>query len=199
MWDRYEKYTKATLGIRDYKRKRAENRQKLRNPHRFKLELLVVRSNTILRRLFKNCYHQFFGQSWDNSTTCDTNSSKTSVRSGNSNDWDHTTLTTLLLNTSRLKTLNQIEEQQLDSEDKLLVQVREISGQLAHHPTRNVSGDEFNQLWQQLRSILVHFGEADSELDKLKDNIEVKSSIETTIDSGNVKEALPEHDRAIFY
>ncbi|CAF1419868.1 unnamed protein product [Didymodactylos carnosus] len=126
-------------------------------------------------------------------------SSKTSVRSGNSNDWDHTTLTTLLLNTSRLKTLNQIEEQQLDSEDKLLVQVREISGQLAHHPTRNVSGDEFNQLWQQLRSILVHFGEADSELDKLKDNIEVKSSIETTIDSGNVKEALPEHDRAIFY
>ncbi len=82
----------------------------------FKLELLIARSHITLCHLFKTRYSLFTGgQIWDDSSTCGSNYSanviakskkfhltavqKTLVLSGNSNEWDLTTFTSLLLNT----------------------------------------------------------------------------------------------------
>jgi hypothetical protein len=82
----------------------------------FKLDLLIARSYIILRQLFKTRYSLFTGgHIWDDSSTCGQNYStnvigkskkfsltavqKVSIANGDSNDWDLTTLTALLLNT----------------------------------------------------------------------------------------------------
>ncbi|CAF4160407.1 unnamed protein product, partial [Rotaria magnacalcarata] len=212
----------------------------------FKLELLIDRSNLKLRQLFKNRYSLFNnGKVWDDSPTCGNNYltntiahnkklsltsvEKTSVASGDSNEWDLTTLSALLLNIDRPKTLNTAQIEQLDNEDRLLNQLREIRNKLAHHQKKSIDDVEFNQLWTELSTILVAFGYIDSELDKLKDDSVFEFSSQS-INDENVKEAkklnslasqahknlnfsdaitlftkaivlagVPDHDRAIFY
>jgi hypothetical protein len=63
---------------------------------------------------------------------------KTSISNRNSDEWDVTTLTALLLYNDRPKTLNTTQIQQLDQEDKLLKQLRNIRNKLAHHATKSV-------------------------------------------------------------
>jgi TPR repeat protein/uncharacterized coiled-coil DUF342 family protein len=172
----------------------------------FKLDLLVARSCDPLRQLFKNRYSQFNGgQAWNDTPTCGNNYltniiaknkkisltpvQKTSVSSGNSNEWDLTTLTALLLFSDRPQTLNAAEIQQLDEEDKLLKQLREIRNQLAHHASKSVTSAEFTQLWTDFAAILVAFGDIGTELDKLKDD-SVFESPNQPINEDNVKEIL---------
>jgi hypothetical protein len=86
-----------------------------------KLELLIARSHVILRQLFKTRYSLFNGgKIWNDSSTygssyCTTVVAKnkninltaiqkTSVSNRNSNEWDLTTLTALLLNSGRPRT-----------------------------------------------------------------------------------------------
>jgi TPR repeat protein/uncharacterized coiled-coil DUF342 family protein len=212
----------------------------------FRLELLIARSYDILRQLFRNRYSLFNGgQVWIESPACGSNYlnniigknkkniltavQKTSVSNGDTNEWDLTTLTALLLNSDRPKTLNTTQIQQLDNEDKLLKQLRDIRNKLAHHATKSIASAEFNQLWTELSRILVAFGDVDTELDKLKDDSVFESPTQL-INEENAKEAsrlnslgtqahkdgkfseaitlftkatvLPgvsEHDRAIFY
>ncbi|CAF4232928.1 unnamed protein product [Rotaria sp. Silwood2] len=172
----------------------------------FKLDLLIARSRVSLRHLFKKRYVLFNnGQVWNDSPTCGNNYvtnviaknkkinltpvQKTSVSNGNSDEWDVTTLTTLLLFIDRSKTLSTSEIQQLDQEEKLLQQLREIRNKLAHNATKSVDDVQFNQLWTDLAAILVAFGDVDTELDKLKDDSVFESS-KQPINEENMKEAL---------
>ncbi|CAF3443637.1 unnamed protein product [Rotaria socialis] len=212
----------------------------------FKLELLIDRSNLKLRQLFKNRYSLFNnGKVWDDSPACGNNYltntiahnkklsltsvEKISVSSGDSNKWDLTTLTALLVNIDRPTTLDTAQIQQLDNEDRLLKQLREIRNKLAHRQEKSIDDSEFNQLWIELSTILVAFGDIDGELDKLKDDTVFESSSQS-INDENVKKAkelnlsasqahknlhfsyaitlftkaivlagVPDHDRAIFY
>jgi TPR repeat protein len=95
---------------------------------------------------------------------------------------------TLLLNSDRRKTLNAAEIQQLDQEDKLLKQLRDIRNQLAHNASKSYTSAEFNQRWTDLATILVAFGDIDTELDKLKDDSVFEAPIQQ-INEDNVKEA----------
>ncbi|CAF1620986.1 unnamed protein product, partial [Adineta ricciae] len=211
-----------------------------------KLDRLIGHSYGTLRQLFKTRYSLFNnGQVWDDSPTCGgnyytnviaknkgfhlTSVQKISVQSGNSSEWDLTTLTALLSNIGRPKTLSNAQIQQLQVEDSHLVQLRTIRNELAHHPTKTVSDVEFNQLWNRISTILVAFGEDDTELDKLKDDSSFNRS-DQPISEANVQEAarlnslgtqahkdrkysdaiafftkaitlagVSDHDRAIFY
>ena len=113
---------------------------------------------------------------------------KIPVSNGNSDQWDITTLTALLLFTDRPKTLSTSEIQQLDEEDKRLQQLREIRNKLAHNATKSVDDVQFNQIWTDLAAILVAFGDVDTELDKLKDD-SVFESPKQPINEENMKEA----------
>ncbi|CAF0807054.1 unnamed protein product [Didymodactylos carnosus] len=172
----------------------------------FKLELLIARSCVILRQVFKKRYFLFTdSQLWDDLSTYKssylaniigkskkinlTTVQKTLVLNGDSNEWDLTTLTALLLNPDRPKTLSTAEIQQLDNEDKLLIQLRGIRNTLAHHPSKNITDIEFHQFWFQLTAILVAFGDIDSELEKLKDDLVFQSSTQS-INEENVTEVL---------
>ncbi|CAF1456679.1 unnamed protein product [Rotaria sordida] len=127
----------------------------------FKLELLLARSYVLLRQFFKKRFSQFnAGQLWDDTPICGNNYltnvvaknkqinltkvQKTSVSNGNSNEWDSTTLTALLIYGERPKTLNTVEIQQLDHEDTLLKQLKDIRNELAHHATKSIPDAEFN-------------------------------------------------------
>ena len=212
----------------------------------FKLDLLIARSRVSLRHLFKNRYSLFNnGQLWNDSPTCGNNYvtnvikknknisltpiQKASVSNGNSDEWDVTTLSNLLLFIDRPTTLSTSEIQQLDQEDKLLQQLKEIRNKLAHNATKSVDDTQFHQLWTALAAILAAFGDVDTELDKLKDDSVFESS-KQPFNAENVKEAsrlnslgtqahkdgkyfeavtfftkaivipsVPNHDRATFY
>lgn len=171
----------------------------------FKLELLITRSCVLICQLFKKRYSLFnVGQVWDDSSTCGSNYltnviaknkninltsvQKTSVSQGDSNEWDLTTLTALLLFIDRPKSLSTTETQEFDNEDKLLKRLRDIRNKLAHHATKYLAEPEFNQLWAELSRILVAFGDVDTELDKLKDDSVFESRTES-INEDNVNEA----------
>jgi tetratricopeptide (TPR) repeat protein len=79
--------------------------------------------------------------------------------------------------------------QQLDQEDALLKQLRDIRNQLVHHPSKSIVNIEFNQLWIDISAILITFGDIDTELDKLKDD-SVFDSPKQTINEENTNEAL---------
>lgn len=151
----------------------------------FKLDLLIARSCTILRQVFKNRYRLFTGgQIWNDSSKHGkiyltnilgkskkfnlTTVQKTLVRNGHSNEWDLTTLTALLLNIDRPKILDAAQIQQLDHEDQLLIELREIRNILAHHASKNITNNEFHQLWSKLVAILVAFGDSYDELYQFK-------------------------------
>ncbi|CAF1564193.1 unnamed protein product [Adineta ricciae] len=211
-----------------------------------KLDRLIGHSYGTLRQLFKTRYSLFNnGQVWDDSPTCGgnyyanviaknkgfhlTSVQKISVQSSNSSEWDLTTLIALLSNINRPKTLSNAQIQQLQMEDNHLAQLRTIRNELAHHATKTVSDVEFNQLWNRISTILVAFGEDDTELDKLKDDSSYDRS-DQPINEANVQEAsrlnslgtrahkdrkysdaiafftkaiilagVSDHDRAIFY
>ncbi|CAF4254398.1 unnamed protein product, partial [Rotaria sp. Silwood2] len=106
----------------------------------FKLDLVLARSCIILRQVFKSRYYLFTGgQVWSDSAKCGgsyfvniigknkkfnlTTVQKTLVCNGDTNEWDLTTLMTLLMNTDRPKTLDTAQIQQLDNEDQLWFQL----------------------------------------------------------------------------
>ncbi|CAF1308891.1 unnamed protein product [Adineta ricciae] len=153
----------------------------------FKLELLISRSYNPLRNLFKTRYSLFNnGQTWIDSPTCGNNyltnvitknkninitpAQKTSVANGNTSEWDISTLCSILLFSRRPQTLNSNDIQQLDQEDKLVTQLRDTRNKLVHHSSKSVDHTEFNQLWNDISTILVTFGENETELDKLKED-----------------------------
>ena len=172
----------------------------------FKLELLIAHSCILLRHLFKSRYSLFnSGQLWVDSPIWGNNYKTnvvaknkkinlipvqiTSVANGNSDEWDLTTLTALLLYSDRPKTLDASQIQQLDQEDALVKQLRDIRNKLAHHATKSVDNAEFIQLWSGLTGILVAFGDNSIELDKLKED-SVFEPPKQPINETNVKEAM---------
>jgi tetratricopeptide (TPR) repeat protein len=156
--------------------------------------------------VFKNRYSLFNdGQTWDDSSQCGSNYlvniigkskkfnlktvQKTLIHNGDSNQFDITTLTTLLLNTERPKKLNKTQIQQLNNEDQLLIELRETRNTLAHHPSKSIDNKEFHQFWSKLVLILVAFGEVQEELDKLKSENIFEQPMQS-INEPNVKEIL---------
>ncbi|CAF1396717.1 unnamed protein product [Adineta ricciae] len=172
----------------------------------FKIDLLIGRSRVSLRNLFKNRYSLYNnGQVWDDSPTSGSNYltnvvlknkksisltpvQKTAVSNGDSEQWDISVLTSLLLFIERPKTLTTNEIQQLDQEDKSIQKIREYRNELAHN-AKSVHNVEFNQVWNNLAAILIEFGDIDVELDKLKDDSVFDSSTES-INEENRNEAL---------
>jgi hypothetical protein len=165
----------------------------------------LKRLNGLLRQLFKDRYSQFNGgQTWNDTPSCGntyftnviaknkqinlTSVQKTSFSNGESNEWDLTTLTALRLNSERPKTLNAAQMQQLDQENKLVRQLRDIRNQLAHQASKSIASAELNQLWTDLATILVALVDIDTELDKLKDNRIFESSTQS-INKEKMKEA----------
>lgn len=151
------------------------------------------------------------------------------VAKGNSNEWDLSTLVTLLLQIARPNTLTSTDIQQLDDEDKLLKDLIDIRNKLEHHPSKSITNTHFNQFWNELSQILLNFGDNKAELDKIKDDSIFESRAQQ-ISEENVKEAqrlnslganahkeknyteaitfftksieladISDHDRAIFY
>ncbi|CAF3202221.1 unnamed protein product, partial [Rotaria sp. Silwood2] len=172
----------------------------------FKLELLIARSHVILRQMFKKRYSLFTGgQIWDDSSACGGNYSvnvigkrkninltsvqKIAVQNGDSNEWDLTTLTALLLNSDRPKTLIASQIQQFDNEDVLLNQLRDIRNMLAHHKSKNINDIEFNQLWSKVMVILVALGGIKCELEELKGDSVFDPSAQSTNEE-NSNEAM---------
>ncbi|CAF2973700.1 unnamed protein product [Rotaria sp. Silwood2] len=172
----------------------------------FKLDLLLGRSCSILRQVFKNRYSLFTGgQTWDDSSQCGSNYlvniigkskkfnltavQRTLIHDGDSNQFDITTLTTLLLNTERPKKLNKTQIQQLNNEDQLLIELRETRNILAHHPSKSIDNNEFHQLWSKLVVILVAFGEVQEVLDTLKSESIFEQPMQS-INEANVREIL---------
>ena len=171
----------------------------------FKLELLLPRSCVILRQLFKKRYSQFYpGQIWDDTPACGnaylinvvaknkrlslTPLQKTFVSNGNSNEWDSTALTNLLLFGDRPNSLTTAQIQRLDQEDAQLKQLKDIRNDLAHKASKSISDAEFHQIWTNLSTILVTFGDDDTELDKLKDD-DIFAVHSQPVNEQNVKEA----------
>ncbi|UJR18524.1 hypothetical protein I4U23_005430 [Adineta vaga] len=153
----------------------------------FKLELLLKRSSDSVRTLFKNRYFQFTGgQLWDDTSICGTNYftnviqknkkinltpvQKASIMNGNLDECNLSTLINLSLYNNRPTTLNPTETQQLDEENQFLAQLRDIQNKIAHCTSISYSDNEFNQLWTDLKKILVSFGDDDTEIDKLKED-----------------------------
>ena len=170
----------------------------------FKLDLLIVRACIRLRQLFKDRYSLFNnGQLWDDTNQCGANYfanivknnkkinltpvQKNLVRQGNSHEWDLTTVTALLLYTDRPQTLQAPQIQQLDIDDNLLVQLRDVRNTLAHHASKNIPDKEFHQLWSTLVNILVALGDDETELEKCKDESVFEIS-DLTINETNTKE-----------
>ncbi|CAF1365470.1 unnamed protein product [Didymodactylos carnosus] len=178
----------------------------------FKLELVLGRSSAILRQLFKDRYQQFFDNHWDDTPTAGgtfytniidkgknkskfnlTTVQKRLIQKGNTNDWDITTLTSLLINVTSPQMPKKAVVQRLSEENRKIADIREIRNTLAHHTTKQLSNNEFIQLWHKLIAILVYFGQNEADLNKLKDDINFKSasaSDSSVIDSENTKEAL---------
>lgn len=171
-----------------------------------KLDLLLARSCIVLRQLFKNRYLLFNGgQAWCDSSDCGSNYlvnaisknkkfnlttvQKTLIHNGDSNQWDLTTLTMILLNTDRPKTIDTTRIQQLNNEDQLMIELRNIRNTLAHHASKSINDTEFQQLWAKLTGILVAFGETREELDKLK-NDKIFDYPTESINNLNVQEVL---------
>ncbi|UJR18925.1 hypothetical protein I4U23_022054 [Adineta vaga] len=172
----------------------------------FKLDLLLSRSRNLIRQIFEKRYSQFNNdQKWNNTSTCGTNYfnnvikknkninltpiQKTAVLNGNSNQWDLSTMTNILIYSNRPTTLNSIEIQELNEEKKLLEQLRDIRNKMAHCASKSVDNIEFNQLWIDISTILIAFGDNNFEIDQLKDDSIFQSSTEE-INEINVKEAL---------
>ena len=172
----------------------------------FKLQLLLKRLSDPVRQLFKNRYSQSNGsQLWDDTSTCGTNYftnvikknknisltpvQGTSVKKGNLNEWDLSILTNILLNDERPATLNTTEIQQRDQEHKLLTQLKSIRNEMAHRASISFSDTEFNQVWTDLATILVAFGDSDAEIDKLKDN-SISKPPKEELNKVNVEEAI---------
>ena len=170
----------------------------------FKLDLLIVRACIRLRQLFKDRYSLFNnGLLWNDTPQCSatyfantvknnkkinlTPVQKNLVLQGNSNEWDLTTVTALLLYTDRPRTLQAPQIQQLDIDDKLLVQLRDVRNTLAHHASKNIPDQEYHQLWSTLVSILVALGDDETELEKCKDDSVFEIS-DQTINEMNMKE-----------
>jgi hypothetical protein len=161
----------------------------------FRLQYLAGYSCICLRRLFKNRYQQFYNLVWKDTRTCGTQffntvvspysqyfklfrSQETSIQNGNSDEWDVSLLITLLLNIVSTRRLTQSELHVLRKEDQFLRDLRDIRNELAHHGTRQISDSDFNISWLKLKNILVFFGEDDTELEEMKDDIEFKSAKE---------------------
>lgn len=212
----------------------------------FKLERLIARSNVILRQLFKNRYSEFNGgKEWNDSPSYGnhflndiiaknkqcylTTTQKTCILKGNSNEWDLTTLTTILLCGHYSKKIRTEKLQEIDRENKFLKQLRDIRNKLAHHPSKSITDTEFHPLWNDLTTILIALGDDINELDKLKDS-SLFNSCSQSINEEHVKEAkhfnslgtqshkdekfseaityftkasvlsgVPDHDRAVFF
>ncbi|CAF1311162.1 unnamed protein product [Adineta steineri] len=172
----------------------------------FKLDLLLRHSFNPVRQIFLNRFPQFNGgQLWNDTNICGQNyvtnilkknkkinltpTQRIPVENGQSSEWDLSTLTNILLFSTRPTTLSPIEIQQLDQDDKLLEQLKDIRNKLAHHGSKSVDNTEFNQLWTDLKTILVALGVVDTEIDKLKDDSIFDPSSQV-INEDNVKEAL---------
>ncbi|CAF1518655.1 unnamed protein product [Adineta steineri] len=172
----------------------------------FKLDLLISRACLTLRNLFITRYSLFNnGQIWIDSAVHGNNYltnvisknkkinltplQKKTVDNGNTNEWDISTLTAILLYSYRPQTLNTNEIQKLDQEDLRINKLRELRSKVAHNSSKSIDTTEFNQLWNDLSTILVTFGDIDTELDKLKDD-SVFESPKQTINEENKKEAL---------
>ena len=157
----------------------------------FRLQHVAGHSCICLRRLFKNRYQQFYNRVWKDTTTCGTqffknvvspnqhfklfSSQKTDIQNGNLDEWDVSLLTALLLNIVSTQSLTKSERQLLKKQNQLLKGLRDIRNELAHHGTRQISDSDFNTSWLKLKNILVFFGEDDTELEKIRDDIEFKS------------------------
>ncbi|CAF1182899.1 unnamed protein product [Adineta steineri] len=172
----------------------------------FKLDLLISRACFTLRNLFITRYSIFNnGQIWIDSAVHGNNyltnvisknkkinltpPQKKTVGNGDTNEWDVSTFTAILLFSDRPQTLNTNEIQKLDQEDLLIKQLKDLRNTLAHISSKSIDDTEFNQRWNDLSTILVAFGDIDTELDKLKDD-SVFESPEQTINEENKNEAL---------
>ena len=172
-----------------------------------RLEILLGRTNSHLQKLFKDRYQRLFSSSYTDTPTSGsflysnvvqnnrtklnlTKVQKDLVQNGNSNDWDITTLVALILATANSLTLNKNDQLQVDIENKNVISLRNIRNLLAHHATKYIPDSEYEQLWEQLKSILLFFRENESDIDKLKDDIEFKSDEMKDVDQENTKEAL---------
>ncbi|CAF1470624.1 unnamed protein product, partial [Adineta steineri] len=172
----------------------------------FKLDLLISRACLTLRNLFITRYSLFNnGQIWIDSAAHGNNyltnvisknkkinltpAQKKTVGDGDTNEWDVSTLTAILLHSDRPQTMNANEIQKLNQEDLRINKLRELRNKVAHKSSKSVDNTEFNQLWNDLSTILVALGDIDTELDKLKDD-SVFESPKQTINEENKNEAL---------
>ena len=164
----------------------------------FKIEQLLTRSCNVFRKLFKDRWFLFTGQQWLDSHTdgqayitgigqkiyqnC-RNIQKIMLQTGDTNQWDLTTLLLILRESKSKKPLNQPSKQKIAKENNDLLVITNIRNNNAHHATKCISDADFETIWIQLSTILISFGDDADEIAELKLNsndTNQKGSIDTT-------------------
>ncbi|CAF1935274.1 unnamed protein product [Rotaria magnacalcarata] len=151
----------------------------------FKIELLLTRACLILRKIFKDRWFLFTGQQWQNTTTdgqafitgigqniyknCG-NIQKIMLTTGDTNQWDLTTLVLVLRETKPIRPLNKMKKQKIAKENIDLLRLTNIRNNNAHHASKCISDAEFEIIWSQLTPILISFGDDADEIEALKLN-----------------------------
>ena len=157
----------------------------------FKLQLLMKRSNELLRSLFKNRYSLLNnGTLWTDSPEFSSNylqmitqkhkkinltpGERTTISNESIDQWDTPTIITLLLSMDRPTTLTSNQIQEIDQENAQLEKLKLIRNRLAHHSTKSINIAEFDEQWSELKAILIAFRDIDTEIDQLKDDSVLK-------------------------
>ncbi|CAF1066395.1 unnamed protein product [Rotaria sordida] len=151
----------------------------------FKVELLLTRSCHVLRKMFKDRWSLFTGQQWldtpANGHAYTTgigqkiyqncrNIQKIMLQTGDTNQWDLTTLLNVLRETKSKRQLNKVDKQRIAKENNDLLTITYIRNNNAHHASKCISDTEFETIWSQLSSILISFGDDADEIAELKLN-----------------------------
>lgn len=151
----------------------------------FNILVLINRAAVALRGIFMKRWKQKEGKDWLNTeenanelidrmekiTFHSLNTSmRKSVKSGDINKWDLTLLGTILksikINVSIRK--NSVFRKQVKEENRKIDKLLKIRNDWAHNSNMTLNDNEFNELWNEMTSILVSFGEPEEELEILK-------------------------------
>lgn len=170
----------------------------------FKIELLLVKASECLRKTFEQCWQRKYKVAWSNTPECGkhftksvgsnvyrqsrSKAQKKHMESGDIRKWDLTLLNAIFTSTD----LNRDKAFQ-DNLRRLMP----IRNSMAHHSDKNISNQEYQKYWNELKGILLFLGITDEELDDILHshssdsklyvlNTNVKKSVELKQEGNNL-------------
>ncbi|CAF3614932.1 unnamed protein product [Rotaria sp. Silwood1] len=111
------------------------------------------------------------------------------LKTGDTNQWDLTTLVQALRETKTTRQLDKINKQKISLENNALSKIITIRNNNAHHATKCILNTEFETIWSELSLILISFGGDADDIEKLKLISGESKYNEESIDEANTLEA----------